>query len=298
MTLNGAAWEIEMKTAEFDRPTVVVLSTISWLLPIVTAASWGLAQTAPTPAPARKQANGKGKVDPGINAPFQKADVKEFVKRFETDDREVFARRHEITRSLGLKSGMAVADIGAGTGLFSRLFAEEVGSRGKVYAVDISPTFLDHIAAQARKNGQSQIVTIRGTQESTNLPPRSIDLAFLCDVYHHLENHQKILASIHQALRPGGLLVLVEFDRVEGKSSDFVLKHIRAGQQEFRREIESAGFQPIAMPQARSLSLRENFLATFEKRERVENRGQGKAGRTRKSSARNGRRSGGGGIEP
>ena len=285
MILNGTAREIEMKAAEFDRPTVVVLSTISWLLLMVTAASWGQAQTAP--GPAGTQAKGKGKVDPEINAPFQKADVKEFIKRFESDDREVFARRHEITRSLGLKPGMAVADIGAGTGLFSRLFAEEVGAGGKVYAVDISPAFLDHIAAQARKKGQTQIVTIRGTQDSTNLPARSIDLAFLCDVYHHLENHQKILASIHQALRPGGLLVLVEFDRVEGKSSDFVLKHIRAGQQEFRREIESAGFRPIALPQGQALSLKENFLARFEKRERSENRGPGKAGRVKKSAVQN-----------
>ena len=87
-------------------------------------------------------------------------------------------------------------------------------------------------------------------------------------MYHHLENHQKILASIHEALRPGGSLVLVEFDRVEGKSSDFVLKHIRAGQQEFRHEIESAGFEPIALPQGQGLSLKENFLARFEKRER------------------------------
>ena len=118
-----------------------------------------------------------------------------------------------------------------------------------------------------------------------NLPPHSIDLAFLCDVYHHLEHHQKILASIHQALRPGGSLVLVEFDRVEGKSSDFVLKHIRAGQQEFRREIEAAGFQPIALPQGQALSLKENFMARFEKRERIENRGKGKEGRVKKSAA-------------
>jgi cyclopropane fatty-acyl-phospholipid synthase-like methyltransferase len=274
-----------MKAAKFDRLTVVVLSTISWLLLIVTAACWGQAQKAP--GPAEPQAKGKAKVDPEINAPFQKADVKGFIKRFESDDREVFVKRHEITRSLGLKPGMAVADIGAGTGLFSRLFADEVGSGGKVYSVDISQAFLDHIAAQARKKGQPQIVTIRGTQDSTNLPARSIDLAFLCDVYHHLENYQKLMASIHQALRPCGQLVLVEFNRVEGKSSDFVLKHIRAGQQEFRREIESAGFQPIALPQGQALSLKENFMARFEKRQRIKNGGKANVGRAKKSTAQN-----------
>ena len=91
---------------------------------------------------------------------------------------------------------------------------------------------------------------------------------FLCDVYHHLENHEKILASIRRALRPEGVLVLVEFDRVEGKSSQFVLKHIRAGQEEFRREIEAAGFEPD--PDFKAPRLKENFVARFRKSERID----------------------------
>ena len=209
---------------------------------LVMAACWGQTQTAP--APPRSGAHSK-KVDPQINAQFQKADVKAFIKRFESNDREVYVKRREIVRALGLKPGMAVADVGAGTGLFTRLMADVVGPRGKVYAVDVSKGFLDYIASQAKSRGQQQIVTIQGTQDSTNLPPGSVDLVFLCDVYHHLEQHEKILASIHRALRVHGVLVLVEFDRVEGSSSEFVLKHIRAGQAVFRREIEAAGFEPV-----------------------------------------------------
>ena len=129
---------------------------------------------------------------------------------------------------------MAVADIGAGTGCSPGSSPSEVGPEGKVYAVDVSKEFLDHIAAQAEARGQTQIVTVRGTQSSTNLPAGSVDLVFLCDVYHHLEDHEKILARSTGLSGPEGVLVLVEFDRVEGKSSDFVLKHIRAGQGEFR----------------------------------------------------------------
>jgi ubiquinone/menaquinone biosynthesis C-methylase UbiE len=202
-------------------------------------------------------------VDPEINKQFEKANVKEFVKRFESEDREVYARRNEIVQAVGLKAGMSIADIGAGTGLFTRLFAEQVGPEGKVYAVDISKDFLRHIAAGAKARGQSQIVTIQGSQDSTKLHEGSIDLAFLCDVYHHLENHEQILASIHRALRPGGTLVLIEFDRVEGKSSDFVLKHIRASQGEFIREIESAGFERLT--NARPIKLRENFMVRFQR---------------------------------
>jgi SAM-dependent methyltransferase len=248
-------------------PTGLSISAASLLAVLLVAASFGHSQTQPSQVPAGSRSH-KKKVDPSINAPFQKAKVEDFIKRFESDDREVFVKRREITKALGLKPGMAVADVGAGTGLFTRLFAEQVGLEGKVYAVDISNDFLDHIAAQARAKGQTQVVTIRGTQDSTRLPAGSVDLVFLCDVYHHLENHEKVLGSIHLALRTGGSLVLVEFDRIEGKSSDFVLKHIRAGQAEFRKEIESAGFEAISPPSGPRL--KENFYARFIRREKAE----------------------------
>jgi ubiquinone/menaquinone biosynthesis C-methylase UbiE len=236
------------------------------VLTVSPAARWGQAQTPTEPARTHSKADSK-KVDPAINAQFQKADVKDFIRRFESNDREVFVRRGEIIKTLKLKPGMAVADIGAGTGLFTRLIANEVGPGGKVYAVDVSRDFLDHIASQARLAGQTQVATIRGTQDSTNLHPGSVDLVFLCDVYHHLENHEKILLSIHRALRLGGVLVMVEFNRVEGKSTQFVLKHVRAGQGEFVREIEAAGFELVS--NFKGPRLKENFVVKFRKIDRT-----------------------------
>ena len=199
----------------------------------------GQAQTGSAPP------SSQSKTDPKINEPFKKPDVKAYVKRFESEERETYAKRHEIVAALGLTPGMAVADIGAGTGLFTRLMAEKVGAKGKVYAVDISAEFLAHIAAEAKKLGRKQIVTLRGDQETTNLPRGSVDLVFLSDVYHHLERPQQVLASLREALKPGGRLVVVEFDRAEGRSSDFVLKHVRAGKEVFIKEIESAGFKRV-----------------------------------------------------
>lgn len=219
----------------------------------------GRSQTTPT------KPRSTGHADPKINEQFHKAKVKDFIKRFEAHDREVFAKRHEITKALELRPGMAVADIGAGTGLFTRLFADVVGPGGKVYAVDISKDFLKHITAQSKAKGQPQVVTILGTQDSTKLPPASIDLAFLSDVYHHFEKPDRTLASIYKALRPGGILVVIDFDRVEGKSSEFVLKHIRASQAVFRGEIESAGFECVPTPKAPRM--KENFFLRFRKRE-------------------------------
>jgi ubiquinone/menaquinone biosynthesis C-methylase UbiE len=203
------------------------------------------------------------RTDPKINEPFKKPDVKGFIQKFESDDREVYAKRAEVVAALGLKPGMSVADVGAGTGLFTRLFADKVGKTGRVYAVDIAPRFLTHIATDAKKRGQSQVVTLQASQLSTNLPRESVDLVFLCDVYHHLENPEKTLASIRQALKPEGRLVVIDFDRVEGRSTDFVLKHVRAGQDVFRREIEAAGFwfEPVRKPP----TFKENFFLRFEK---------------------------------
>jgi ubiquinone/menaquinone biosynthesis C-methylase UbiE len=203
------------------------------------------------------------KTDPKINEPFKKPDLKAFVKKFESDDREVYTRRRGIVESLDLSPGMAVADVGAGTGLFTRLIAAKVGTMGKVFAVDISPRFLAHIAADAKKNGQSQVVTVQGTQVSCNLSSDSVDLVFLCDVYHHLENPEKTLASIRQALKPEGRLVVIDFDRVQGRSPDFVLKHVRAGKQIFQKEIEAAGFRLV--PSADAPVFKENFYLRFER---------------------------------
>ena len=123
---------------------------------------------------------------------------------------------------MGLRPGDAVADIGAGTGLFTQLFAEQVGPKGTVYAVDIGPAFLKYITGQAKKLGHEHVVkTVLNTQDSTELPAGSIDVAFICDTYHHFDHPEKMLASIHRALRPGGRLVIIDFD-LRKDSSDFV----------------------------------------------------------------------------
>ena len=236
-------------------------------LPASTAIVCLVAALQPCPAvgqeaPSRAE-DQKGKVDPQINAQFQKADVAAWIKRFESDDREVFAHRAEIISALDLKPGMAVADIGAGTGLFSRLMAEKVGTEGRVYAVDVSAEFLKYIAEQSRKLGQTQATTVQGSQHATNLPPGSVDLVFFCDVYHHLEDPDPVLASISKALRPGGALVLIEFDRLKAKKGSFVHKHVRADKDQFVREIERAGFTVDSTKPP--VKLAENFFVRFRK---------------------------------
>lgn len=201
-------------------------------------------------------------IRPGINDPFRAPDVKAFRERFEVESREVYTRRKEIVAACRIRLGQTVADIGAGTGLFTRLFAEAVGPEGRVVAVDIAPEFLDHIRATSREAGKRNVETLLCAAESTGLPPDSVDLAFICDTYHHFEFPQKTMASLYRAVKPGGRVILVDFRRVEGASTDWVLNHVRAGQEVFEAEVVQAGFRKAG--EQRGL-LEENYFVEFEK---------------------------------
>jgi ubiquinone/menaquinone biosynthesis C-methylase UbiE len=189
-------------------------------------------------------------------------DVPAWVQRFEKPGREVYDRRQEIVAATGVKPGAAVADVGAGTGLFSMLFARAVGPKGKVYAVDIAAPFLAHIAKRAAKEGVKNVQTVRATERSTGLPAGSVDLVFVCDTYHHFEHPQQTLAELRRALRPGGALVIVDYHREPGKSPAWVVDHVRAGRAAVTREVEAAGFVREADPLP---ALKENYLLRFKR---------------------------------
>jgi ubiquinone/menaquinone biosynthesis C-methylase UbiE len=194
-------------------------------------------------------------------------DIQEFVKRFENESRDIYSQRNAIVDTVHPRPGDAVADLGAGTGLFTHLFAERVGTRGKVYAVDIGPVFLKHIAEQAKRAGQEQVVkTVLGTQASTNLLPGSVDVVFICDTYHHFEHPRKMLDSVHGGLRPSGRLILVDFD-LRKDSSEFIKQRARAPKEVYFQEIVDAGFERIETKNAPKL--KDNFYAEFRRVERT-----------------------------
>ncbi len=204
-------------------------------------------------------------VRPGINERFEcpALDVDEFIEIFESGSREVFARRHEIATKLELRPGTAIADIGAGTGFFTEIFAELVGPEGRVYAVEVSPRFLDHLRQRARKRGFGQIKVVEGSQQSARLEDASIDAAFVCDTYHHFDYPQAMLASLHRALRPGGRLVIVDFEKIEGTTQSWIFEHVRAGRQEVSAEIVRAGFTVDRQMHVDGMT--ENYMLQFRR---------------------------------
>lgn len=201
-------------------------------------------------------------VNPGINQNFDKPNVAEFVERFEREERDVFNHRKQVVAALGLKPGMSVADVGAGTGLFTRMFWPLVGKSGKVYAVDISDEFVAHIEKVAREQKMENIQGVVCTADSVELPPASVDLVFICDTYHHFEFPEKTMRSIHKALGPKGQVVLIDFHRIKGVSSEWVMGHVRAGQEVFAKEIVDAGFRQI---EENEDLLKESYFVRFEK---------------------------------
>jgi predicted methyltransferase len=202
-------------------------------------------------------------VKPGVNAEYLKPDLNaaQWVERFEREGREIYDHREAIVATALIKPGMTVADIGAGTGLFVPYFSRAVGSRGRVYAVDIVPAFLERIQQRSVAEGLANVRTVLCSERSVELPTSSIDFAFICDVYHHFEFPRSSLASLHRALRPGGEVLLIEFKRIPGQSSDWVLNHVRAGKEVFTAEIESAGFKQVEEHDL----LKDNYVVRFRK---------------------------------
>jgi predicted methyltransferase len=201
-------------------------------------------------------------VNPGINKSFDAPNVLEFIERFEKEGRDAFDHRQEIVAALGLKDGMAVADVGAGTGLFTRMFSPLVGAKGKVYAVDISDEFVAHVEKLAQQQKLENVVGVVCKADSVELPPNSVDLVFICDTYHHFEFPHKTMRSIHKALKPRGQVVLIDFHRIKGVSSEWVMGHVRAGQEVFAKEIADAGFKQI---EEKKDLLKESYFLRFEK---------------------------------
>lgn len=199
--------------------------------------------------------------NPVLNRHYQGADFERWSDVFERPGREVFDQRFRIVHALRPYQGMRIADIGAGTGLFTVLLARAVGPEGVVYAIDTSPEFIAGIEERAREYHVTNIVPLVNTQEDTRLEPASIDLAFLSDTYHHLEQPRAMLDSIHRALKPFGDLVIVDLHRRPGFSSPWVMGHVRVGMEQVIAEVETAGFRLVEAPDM----LRDNFFLRFEK---------------------------------
>lgn len=221
------------------------------------------------PEPSVVDASDPVSVRPGINDRyFEPKGLEGARKQLENERREVAAEREAIVAALELREGLVVADVGAGTGLFLAALSGAIGPSGKLYALDIVPEFVVHLRERVASEALDNVEVVAVTPTDPKLAPASVDVLFLCDVYHHIEFPSVVLPRLRTALRPGGRLVVVDFARIPGQTSEGMLEHVRADQATFTREIEAAGFVFIReLGPAEGIELDENYMLVFGRSE-------------------------------
>ena len=139
-------------------------------------------------------------------------DISRYIQALERPQRDQYQQPEKVIEALTLHSGMVVADIGAGSGYFTRRLAEAVGDTGQVIALDIEQKMLNYNRQKLEKLGLvNRVRFILAEPDSPSLPGNSADLVFLCDVYHHLQYPVDYLAKTKSALIPTGRVVIIDY---------------------------------------------------------------------------------------
>jgi len=158
----------------------------------------------------------------------------EYAKVLEDPERDAWQKPHEVIMALHLKPTDTVADIGAGTGYFSRRLAIHAA---KVYAVDIDAKLLDI----AKKNAPANVITVVSKPQDPMLPPASVDLVFFCDVIHHIEDRLDYYRRLRLALKPGARIVIVDFYKKQMPIGP--PPEMKLSEKQVTEELEKAGFR-------------------------------------------------------
>ncbi len=143
------------------------------------------------------------------------SDSKAYIAMLDDPARDAYQKPHEVITALALRDGERIADLGAGSGYFTLRFAQHVGARGQVLAVDISPDMIVHLNQRVRDARLDNVRTILALPDDPLLAPASVDRVFICDTWHHIGNHPQYLAGLKKDLRPGGQVIIIDFQKAE-----------------------------------------------------------------------------------
>lgn len=181
----------------------------------------------------------------GINKWYMGRQIAHVMSHFGIDwlerpEREQEENTTQLITNLNLRPTSVVADIGAGSGYHSTLMAKKL-TRGKVYAVDVEPEMIKYLQNRIREQKLNNVEPVLGTEQEVKLPPASIDVMLLVDVYHEFSYPYEMSLSMLKALKPGGKLYLVEF-RAEDRSVPIKTVH-KMSETQARKELTAAGFK-------------------------------------------------------
>ncbi len=135
------------------------------------------------------------------------------IGRLDNPERRKALPPEEVLRAAGMLPGDTVADIGAGIGYFSFAAAKLAGPGGRIYAIDSSPDMLRELRNRIASSGGSTVVAVQSGEYEIMLPDESVDFAFMCNVLHEVEDKDRFLKAVRAALKPGGRLAVVEWQK-------------------------------------------------------------------------------------
>ena len=143
------------------------------------------------------------------------ADVPHWQAVFDDPARDAWQKPDEVVRALALRPGMTVADVGAGTGYFSRRLSAAVGPTGTVLAADTEPNLLVHLRERAEKEGTANVVPVLASPDNPRLPAAGCDVILFVDTIHHVDDRVTYLRALQRFLRPGGRVAIVDWQKRE-----------------------------------------------------------------------------------
>lgn len=173
----------------------------------------------------------------------RKAD--EWVTTLEGPQRVAGQKIDEVVAGLALKPGMTVADIGAGSGLFSRPLAKAVGPAGKVYAVDIQKDLLDYVDKRDKEENIRNVRTVLGEFNDPKLPAKDVDVAFINDVLHHIQNRAAYLKALGTYIKPSGRIAIIEMNKDDPNTPHKAQPELLVGRDEILKWMSDAGFKLV-----------------------------------------------------
>src|SRR5439155_1736247 len=143
------------------------------------------------------------------------ADVEQWVAVFDDPARDAYQKPREVVRALRIRPGMRVADVGAGTGYFSRYLSAAVGAAGTVLAVDTEPELVRYLRERAEKEKTDNLVPILASPDNPRLPRGTVDLVLLVDTFHHIDHRVAYFGSLRRTLAAGGRVAVVDWQKRE-----------------------------------------------------------------------------------
>lgn len=167
-------------------------------------------QHAPDHAPDHNHGGGH---DHRNGAPHRFENADEWAKRFEGPERDAWQKPDAVVAWVALGAAQSLADIGAGTGYFAARFARQA-PRGSVLGVDIEPDMIRYMNERARREGLPNFTALLGATDDPRLPA-PVDVVFVCDTYHHIEQRTAYFKKVAASLKPAGRLIIVDFKAVD-----------------------------------------------------------------------------------